>query len=449
MTDEKMSISELLSELESSHQMIESLSVFGTTSWVSIKNLVFEKSLSDISFATVARKSFLSPKTIFLLGLSIWNYMRRITRLQRQDIFVGAGSGVFFHDNKYLDSYLPSELSSELGIPKESTLYWINANHLSKMWEQRSYLIRQQAIIFSLILSPLRLFFGILFSIFLLQNRKIRNATTDLSFHLSTIGVNISSKELIRMHARFCAGYVVYRVLLYPFSFEKAYVVSAYSNSEVCAVLKQMGVQVIEVQHGLIGSTHRGYNYSIKNPLLPTPHQVSVYSDFWKQELQAAGYFSSEQIVINQRLKYKLAQYENIAFDFQYIVFTGQGLLQEKIIDFISEFDSIKSKLHLVYVPHPNEDAEYISRIMTATKSDRVHFVLNMSTTTERLIMGCQAHLSIYSSCHFDSIHYKDRTFIYDIIEENPIYDYSKRHSSKFIYIKNAQELLGELKVHA
>lgn len=436
----------VLRELESSHHIVDRLEIFGSSSWVLLKNFIFERSLDHLVSSKVARIPSLSWMMIRLIGIGLYNYLVQILHIKPRNLFVGAGSGVFLYKGELLDSYLPSELSSSLGTPTEDTIYMLSANHVDVMWEQRGYLQRHRAIVYSFLIAPLRLVLGRLLSCFLPLNRRLVMAAHEISSRVGDIGLIITPQEILRLHARFCVGYLLYRLLLLPFRINRAFVVSAYSNSELCAVLRRIGVEIIEVQHGLIGPTHRGYNYATQNSLLPAPNKVMVYDTFWQDELLAAGYFSRNQIIIGQRLKYLLAEQEVSPFDFPYVVLTGQGILKEQIAHFVADFARSKSHLHLVYIPHPTEDLEYIKSIKTSTEGHpRIHIIENRKTTTERLIMDSVAHLSIYSSCHFDAIHYKGRTFLLDILDNNLMYYYARLYPDTVVLVKDSFELINFL----
>jgi hypothetical protein len=435
-----------LRELEYLHGVVEKFHAFDSSSWVLLKNIIFERSLSRLAFTRVNRNSLFSLKTLCLIAMSLWNYALRVLRFTSQDIFVGAGTGVFPYRGKLLDSYLPSELASEPGLPAIDTLYLLSANRVSTMWEQRAYLLRHNVIVFSFLVAPLRFFLGRILASLLWLNRRVTRVAYEVSAQMANVSVEISPKEILRLHGRFCAGYLIYRVMLFPFKIRRAYVVSAYSNSELCAVLRKMGAEIIEVQHGLIGPTHRGYNYSTRSNRLPVPHKVSVYNKLWRDELLTAGFFETEQIVIGGRLKYKLAEAEESPFDFPYVVVTGQGILIERISEFIAEYAELDSRLHLVYVPHPTEGPDYIGRIKAAAgNSHRIHVIDRPTATTERLIIDSAAHLSVYSSCHFDAIHYKGKTFVLDILDENAMHYYIKRHPEMFVTVRSSKELLRHL----
>jgi len=432
--------------LENERDIIRKFACFGFSSWVSMKNIIFDRSLDHLEFAKIDRSDFFSIGALRMIGLSLWSYMRHILSFTSTNLYLGAGSGIFCYHGVTMDGHLPIELSTAPGIPAPDILYFLSANHVDMMYEQREFLRRHDAFIYSFIISPLKIMLARFFLFFYKFNQRLNFSARELSDELASISVHVSVRDILTIHARFCAGYILYRVLLFPFKIKKAFIVSAYSTSEICAVLRKMGVEVTEVQHGLIGPTHRGYNYAVRDALLPTPQKISVYTDFWGGELIAAGYYVANQISIDKRLKYTLAEAEQPVFNFPYIVFTGQGILLEEVSMFISEFSRLATSVHLVYVPHPNEGMEYVSKISLAVKNNsRVHIVKKGVATTERLIIDSRAHVSIYSSCHFDAIHYKRETYVLDVMENNLMKYYMRKDPASFISVRNGVDMLKHL----
>ena len=221
------------------------------------------------------------------------------------------------------------------------------------------------------------------------------------------------------------------------------YVVSAYSNSEQCAAARSRKALIHEIQHGVIGSVHRGYNYCTKCRLLPTPDKVIVYDEFWKSELKMAGYFLEEDILIYKRLKYLIAEKEKSLKLGPYYVFTGQGLLGDKVAAFLFGVLSAIPEKFVVYVPHPTESQEYIDNLSQPLSSFR-NFIVgrNVGVSTERLIQDSLGHISIYSSCHFDAVTLLGRTFVLDVIPGNVMDYYIEISSTTFIRVKNPEDFL-------
>jgi hypothetical protein len=435
-----------LAELERASNVVEKLSLFGSSSWVLIKNRIYERSHDYLGISKAVNSSFLSSMTVVLVLMTLWHYIREIFRFIPRDLFVGAGSGVMLFKGELLDSYLPQELSSQVGHPSDGTLYLLSANHVPTLWRQRVYLRNHSAIIYSFMIAPLRAVLGNFIWLFSFFNRKLRSIAEEISERLTEAEVCMPPREIIRLHSRFCAEYVLFRLFLFPLRIRRAYVVSAYSNSALCAVLRRMGVKIVEVQHGLIGPRHRGYNYATQSTLLPVPDTVAVYNTWWRDELVAAGYFGTHRVTISPRLKYQLAEKEVSPFDFPYIVLTGQGILAEQIVVFSVDFMMFGTPLHLVYVPHPNETDEYVSLIAERIGITHCfHVARNLQVTTERLIIDSVAHLSIFSSCHFDSIHYKGKTFVLDLLKDNLMHYYISRSPEMFVPVKSAADFIDFL----
>jgi len=429
-----MNILNKLSILESKYNAIDDFKYKNTTSWIDIKNYIYSKSLNNVvKNPTQNSSSFLSFKGIKLLVLSLIFYISYIFNRKQKEIYIGAGSGLFEFNNRIYDSYLPKE------IRDSEIIYMMSADFPETLCKYKSYLKNKKVVIYSFLIAPLKMIFIKIF-----KNKSKLKIDDALAKEIEKLGVN--EDELKYIHTKFIVTYWLYKLFLYPLKIKKAYIVSTYSNTELISVLKEKNIEIIEIQHGLIGTTHRGYNYAISSDILPTPNKVYVYDKFWKQELINAGYYSDEQIKIDGRLKYELIDKKLEVFDFDFFVFTGQGGFFDDIIELInSSIEYLKDKnLKLLYIPHPNESEKDLNYLKSQIKDFYNILVLDKTSkkhTTEQYIYNCIAHISVYSSCHFDAIYYKDKTFVYDIMSENPMQYYIENFPKQFIPIKSLKEI--------
>ncbi len=413
-----------LSKLEKDG-VIEQLRSKSSSSWIDVKNFLYSKSLDGIVATSVDnQKAFLNSIGMKLVFNSIISYFKNIFS-KKDTLFVGAGSGLMEFEGKTVDEYLPKE------IDLKRLVYWVSADYPQRLWRHIEYIKQNNIVIFSFLLAPFKVIFTKIFKYF---------STFDLA--LDGLGFEVSKKELQYIHTKFIVSYYLYKIFLFPFSFKKAYIVSAYSNSPLIAVLKEKGVKIIEIQHGIIGPMHRGYNYAKKDSLLPTPDTVYVYNKFWKDELIEAGYYLPEQIEVKGRLKYELIKKDIVLEDGRFIVFTGQGGFYNEINRLLKDATKVlkQKNIKLLYLPHPNESKEQLSQLH---KSDVVEILSQKRYITEQYIYNALAHISVYSSCHFDAIHYKNKTFVFDIMKENPMHYYTKHYLDKFIAIKDIDEVLS------
>lgn len=435
-----------LAKLEREHDVVELFAFGRTTSWVALKNFLFERSVDHLSFSKLQSREFLSLRGATFFLRSLFHYFMLIAGRTKGPAFFGAGSGIFDYHGEVLDSYLPTVLEHRSGIPRSGLHYFLSATRLSAFEQYSDYLTDHQAIIFSLLGAPLRSAIYCVLRPFLpILNARLNKNAALVSQVLRAHGLAIPANQIVRIHVRFAAGYVAYAGLLALIRITDAYIVSAYSYSEIVAALRRKGCNVTEVQHGLIGSMHRGYNYAVKSRRLPVPNRVQVYNNFWRSELVEAGFFGQDAIEVGRRLKYALAEAEAEVVRAPYILFSGQGLLKEEV-KFIRDFASTDTKLHLLAVPHPIQSKEDVSILCEAAGRDpRIHILAQKNCTTERLIMSSIAHISIFSSCHFDALHYKGRTFVLDVIDQNIMHHYASLHPQEITLVSSAQEILAKI----
>ncbi len=423
---------EKLSSLEVNHDTSEIFRFKNTTSWINIKNYLYAKSLPN-SIRSASTAGYLGKNGIYLFFLSIFHYIKLIFRAKVSNLYIGAGSGLFSDNGKSLDSYLPS---NELNC--EPLIYLLSAEHPRNLMQHHTYLKEHDVVIYSYLLAPLKVIFTKIYKFFIKFD-----IPEDFYCDLEKCGFVVTKEELIAVHTKFIVSYYLYKTFLYPFNLSKSYVVSAYSNTELVSILKGLNVEIIELQHGLIGSTHRAYNYKCQSALLPTPDNVFVYNEFWKEELINAGYYKPNQIAITGRLKYSLVDSELTMPGKKFVVFTGQGGFYDEILVFFRDSEAILSdnNLELLYLPHPNEGGEALDDFFRNAESlPSINILLNKEFTTEQYIYNSLAHISVYSSCHFDSIHYKQKTYIFDVMEDNPMKYYMLSYPERYICLKDLDE---------
>lgn len=442
-----------LQDLERSCDVVEQFRAFDSTSWATLKNQIFTQAILGrpqlVQVKEWTAGQFLRGAR--LAALSLISYVGQAFRRKDRDIFVGAGSGLKWHAGGVFDTLLPPELSVKPGTPMSECLYLLSAHNPRAMMAQRAYLKRQNAIVYTFLITPLREVITKLLFLAYRPGRRLRDAAQTVSDRMSRANVRIAARDVLRMHLRFCVSYILYSVFLAPFRIRRAFVVSAYSNTELCAVLRRRNVSITEVQHGIIGPVHRGYNYACASARLPTPDYVEVSSEFWRGELLAAGYFRDEQILIRPSGKHILADAEPRSISGPYYLFTGQGLMADEIVAFFEEYGKSGNSVPLLYLPHPSEEgaaARKMEMAIAALGKANIGVLANSQASTESLIKHCTDHISIYSSCHFDAVLYKGRTFVFDVIEESLMHYYTRKYPGQFIPIKCMSDILAHDGVH-
>jgi hypothetical protein len=429
----------ILSKIEQNHDVLSIFQYKDTTAWISIKNLITTSLYDDdIRINNSNKNNIFSLKGIKTILNSLKYYLFLIFDKKEKDIFLGASTGLFAHKNQTKDAYFPYD-----SVDHKSTIYMLNCTSLDELIKYDKYIKKYHIVIENYLLVIVKKLFTKLFSLILSKKKKleIRNFNTILKIE----NINISDKHLIRRYMEFSIGYRLYQVFFRLLNIKTAYIVSAPTKSDMLAALKSLNIKTIEIQHGIVGRLHRGYNFTLsKNNILPTVDKINVYNQFWKDEIIKAGYFKEEQINIVGRLKYDIVEKNIEKLNFKYIVFTGQGAFFNQIIKFFKDADKLLSenKIKMFYKAHPREfksEKDAFKKSINDLKSCNFYEDIY---TTEELIKNSIAHISVFSSCHFDAVYYKEKTYILDIMENNIMNFYVNSAADKFIKINTIKDLI-------
>lgn len=442
MVNKINSIASIFRVLESEGGIVNLLRHRDTSSWVSIKNAVYSKSFIGKAGQERKDKLYAVFKHCVILAISILNLFRTAVHFKPRALFAGAGSGLQIINGVVVDSYAPDFLSKKIGVLDDHG-YFLSAREINDLWTFKKILWDRRIVVYSYLVGIWRVLFSLFVFPLLRPSTNIQHAADLISKKLSCCDVELSSKEIVRLHYRFVSGYWFFKIIFAVLKVRTLYVVSAYSNSEQCAAARSRRALVYEIQHGVIGPVHRGYNYCVKSNILPTPDKVLVYDDFWKSELIAAGYFSEKDVLVSRRIKYLIAENETPLNISPYFIFTGQGLFREEVAKFLFDILSADFENSIVYVPHPTETQEYVEELIKPLVSFK-NFVLGkgLGVSTERLIKDSVGHISIYSSCHFDAVTLLGKTYVLDIMQGNIMDYYVKNSPSNFLAIKNSNDFL-------
>ncbi|MEA2080316.1 MAG: hypothetical protein U9P00_10755 [Pseudomonadota bacterium] len=428
-----------LEDIEKNNDVISTFKYNDTTAWIYLKNVLTVSMYSkEIRIENGNKKDLFSFNGFKCIFKSIKNYFLYISSSSKKSIFLGASTGLFKDNKKILDSYFPYY---DLDI--KNTIYMLNCSNLHLLQNYDDYMNNNKIVIENYIVGIVKKLFSKI--ILILLSKKKKKEIENFNKTLQKCSINVSTKVLLSKYCEFIAGYKFYRLFFKYLNIDTAYIVSAPTKSDMVAALKSLNIKTVEIQHGIVGRLHRGYNFNFKqNDILPTVNFINVYNKFWKDEIINAKYFTEKQINIVGRLKYDIVQSDIKELNFKYIIFTGQGAFFNQIIIFFNNADKLltENNIKMFYKTHPRElesEVHYLKNSFNRLESCEVY---NGNSTTEELIKNSLAHVSVFSSCHFDAIYYKNKTYTLDIMENNIMEYYNKRNKDSFIMIDSIENIL-------
>lgn len=418
--------------------------------WPELKSKLNSLSLEGkVRFQTNTRRAFFSRVGFFIWIRSSFIWLLNLTRKSKSVCFFGAASGLFKKDISILDSYRPKVLDD---IDYD---YYLNCVEKKSLYE-RKYYKDKNIILENFVILPFVAILNKTFNILthLGYKKNIYNQAQVLESILFEKNLPYSKEKIISLYLNFWSKVLCYKILLFRKKYQKAYVVSAYSKCALLFVLKKRKVSVIEVQHSFVGAGHPGYNYNSILKNLPFnnsfPDAIGVYNDFWRRELlNFKGIWDGNMIYDFGRVKYDVSL--PFLHPHPFMIFTGQGGFFQEWVDLFSNLSlEIKNRglnIQIIYIPHPRESLTELDWLQNKITNFESVLIYQGKETTESLIRSSIAHVSVFSSCHFDAIHYNNKTFVFDIIENNLMREYEVNHPGKFHFFKKADELLNMAEV--
>lgn len=402
------------------------------SAWPGVKNAIVNYYISENVKVGVSAFSALKLNTIIYYVVSAWNLIHVLFKKDAKFIFFGAVTSAKLVETKLTDAFA---VEVDLG----ECVCCLNLNNLDRKFSIRT-LVEKRIIFDNLLLFP----FCRALALYLRlkgvdQHVQYNKAAKQLAKNNIHVPVEILKHEYLKC----LASYHLYNSLLKPFRWVRdVYVISSYSKSYIISACKARELRSIEYQHGFVGMTHNGYNYSQQQSQLPVPDRLCVLNSFWFTELEKSGFATRSEVVLMQKSKYDIACTE-CDHEADFVVFTGQGVFYDELVkdfeDVIADFSN--RNLRLIYKPHPNE-SESDLRVFDSLVQRHRNFVIDKENETTALIKKSVAHISYYSSCHFDAVHWKTKTYILYSNDNFFMSYYIRQNPEVFVELQNLREIL-------
>jgi hypothetical protein len=180
------------------------------------------------------------------------------------------------------------------------------------------------------------------------------------------------------------------------------------------AAAKELGIEVIEFQHGYTDRHHYEYSWPASavayKSSMPIPDRLFLYGENAEQELSAKGFWGETLRVVG-RVHLDRYRQRRIGIDKANVctlVFSSQGVDVEKTIAFLADFlKAAQEQLDLrLYIKlHPGYETSTDLYEAAFQNDPRVHvFLGHEEPSTFELLSQAHIHLSISSSCHYEAL---------------------------------------------
>ncbi len=258
--------------------------------------------------------------------------------------------------------------------------------------------------------------------------------------------INIT-KILKRNIARYKIGYFLYTKLLKKLKIRKVYLVVSYVNIDLVIAAKNLGIEVIEVQHGLFSKYHIGYSFpNRKSELQCFPDKFFVWNNYWKDLISFPIEAKNIKVKKFDFLENSVKKYKNIK-KLDQIVILSQGTISNTLSQLIVNNLEIFKNIKIKYKLHPGELDRY-KKYPALQKLIRLHPNIEIlkDVNLHKLLAESKYQLGVSSTALFEGIEFKCETILFDIEGINHMYDfinYYKLEKIGRLYLTaNAKKLL-------
>jgi hypothetical protein len=181
---------------------------------------------------------------------------------------------------------------------------------------------------------------------------------------------------------------------------------------------RELGIPILELQHGTISPYHHGYSFPKGVSVKAVPDYIAVWGEFWKQ--QCGLPIPSDQIVVTGFPFYEsnVPILRRAKRSGAHILVVSQGTIGRALAEAIANIASEPSLRDVTFhfKPHPSESALVSERYAVLSQNPNVRIVFGPgSDSLEDLFQLCDTQIGVYSTALVEGMRFGLRTIIYQL----------------------------------
>jgi hypothetical protein len=235
-----------------------------------------------------------------------------------------------------------------------------------------------------------------------------------------TFGVNVPfyCKSSFRLR-KYLAEYSLHESLLKRLSPDRIYIVVAYSLlwGGITKVAKDLGIPVVELQHGVFSRYHLGYSYPENNiPLDFFPDRLFTWGGYWSSMLELP---LDKSDIINfgfEHFHKKRRDYIDHSKKKNQILVLSQEAIGERLAQKVHELLPQLEDYQIVYKLHPSEYARWEKREWFGRLSSlRNVEIIAGNADLYALFAESEYQFGVFSTAIFEGIGMGCKTILFDL----------------------------------
>jgi len=210
----------------------------------------------------------------------------------------------------------------------------------------------------------------------------------------------------------FKVSYKFYFFLLKRIKPKQVYVLISYTYPSLVKAAKDLGIEVVELQHGAFSKYHLGYSYNSKCSVDYFPDKFLAWNEFWRDI--GALPLSKKDIGIYP-FKFQdseVKKYSNITRIKNQVVVFSQGNLTDQISKIILDnFDFFQDKT-IKFKLHPEELKSYRDSHFLTQLLDKENVELVIDDDLYKLLAASEYQVGVYSTAIYEGLEFGLKTIL-------------------------------------
>jgi hypothetical protein len=232
-----------------------------------------------------------------------------------------------------------------------------------------------------------------------------------------TAGIEFSLKTTFLSAIRhFRAYYALFHRYFEKRQPQKLYLVVSYGQGEAVKAAKDLGIEVVELQHGAFSPCHLGYSFPARTaPLDYFPDTFLVWDDMWKDAAEIPLPRGRIQVYGFSHFERQIDRYRNVQKSERQLLVLSQGSISCRIADLLWQNRERLSEYDVVYKLHPGEYGRTRTNKSLARLSELPNFTVVEDADLYHLFARSTWQVGVYSTAIYEGMAFGCRTVLMNL----------------------------------
>lgn len=229
----------------------------------------------------------------------------------------------------------------------------------------------------------------------------------------------LDKKKIEKVLIKFKIDYQFYKKFLKKRCPQRIYIICSYGKEALISAAQDLGIEVVEIQHGVINQYHLGYHFPDSKIIPYFPNKILIFGKYWSDNTAIPLPKDKIEIVGYPYMKLQIDKYKkSINEEESQVLFISQGTIGIKLTEKAVEFAKENPNLNIIVRLHPGEFNRWQLEYKMLFKNKNLKN-LTISDNNEKNLYEymCQSKylIGVYSTAIYEGLYLEKKIGILDL----------------------------------